>query len=55
MEKTIQDYVHNEIWKMRANLEHTIATCYIPESTRWHRNYTDRADWYYLCRLEGWF
>ena len=44
----------DEIWKTGADLKHTIATLYIPESTRWHRNYTDRVDWYYLCRLEGW-
>lgn len=52
---TLQDQISNEIWKMRVKLEHSIATSYTPESTRWYRNYTDRADWYYLCRLEGWF
>lgn len=51
---TLYEQASNELFKMRAKLEHTIATCYIPESTRWHRNYTDRADWYYLCRVEGW-
>ena len=53
--KTLQEQIGNEVWKMRANLEHTIATCYNPPTTKWHRNYTDRADWYFLCRLEGWF
>jgi len=52
--KTLQEQTSNELWKMKAKLEYTIATCHTPESTRWHRNYTDSADWYYICRLEGW-
>lgn len=44
----------NESWKMHLKLERTIATCYTPDSTRWHRNYTQRAQWYYLCRMEDW-
>jgi len=54
MEKILQDQASDESYKMHLKLERHIATCYTPESTRWRRNYTDIADWYYLCKLEGW-
>ncbi len=27
-----------------------IVDYFSPESTRWHRNHSDMAEWYYLCR-----
>ncbi len=51
----LQEQASNELFKMKAKLERTVATCYNPDSTRWNRNHTAIAEWYYLCRLHGWF
>ena len=48
MSKTLQDLDNYEIHKRSIKLKHQIADLNIPESTRWHRNYTDRVDWYYF-------
>ena len=38
----------SELDKMKTDLTKHVANITAPESTRWHRNYTDRADWFWL-------
>jgi len=39
-----------ELEKMQKDLKKHIVNMYEPKSTRLHRNYTDRADWFWLWR-----
>lgn len=47
---TTHDNVHNntQLEEMAKQLEKHIIDCYIPPSTRWRRNYTARAEWFFL-------
>ena len=45
-----EDYLkaNKEIKQIEKEVTKAIVDCYEPESTRWRRNYTDRAEWYFL-------
>lgn len=42
-----------ELEKIQKDLKKTIIGFYDPPTTRLKRNYTDRADWYFLWSLEN--
>ena len=38
--------------ELQQKLKKFVIDTYEPESTRWHRNYTDRAEWYFIWNIE---
>lgn len=42
-----------ELEKIQTDLKNIIIDINAPLSTRWRRNYTDCADWYFLWSLEN--
>jgi len=42
-----QDY-KKALKQIEEDLTKTIVDCYEPESTRWRRNYNDRAEWFFI-------
>lgn len=41
-----------EIIEIQNGLMKTIITVYEPEVSRWNRNYSHKAEWYFLWRKE---
>lgn len=44
----INPYTDTELDKMHQELKRIIIYAHAPPSTRWRRNYTDRAEWFFL-------
>lgn len=40
----------DELKEIASHLTKTIVGYYAPESTRWHRNHSDVAEWYFLWK-----
>ncbi len=40
------------IEEMQSKLTKIVIDAYEPESSRWNRNYSDRAEWYFLWFIE---
>ena len=42
-----------ELEKMKKDLTKTIIDIYEPESSRWNRNHSDRAEWYFIWKEQN--
>lgn len=40
-----------ELKLMTDTLTHFVLGAFAPASTRWHRNYTELAEWYWICQI----
>jgi len=43
----------SELEKITRELNKVIIGYYEPPTSRWRRNYTDRADWYWVWEMNG--
>ena len=50
--KALSQYEQDKLKQIEHDLKKTIVGFYAPKSTRWHRNHTDVAEWYWLCIMD---
>jgi len=44
----------SELEQMKKELTNQVIECYAPESTRWNRNHTETAEWYFIWSQTNW-
>ncbi len=48
--KALNKYEQEKLKQIEHDLKKTIVDFYAPKSTRWRRNHTDVAEWYFLWK-----
>ena len=54
MSETIPEPTSDELQSIRSDLTVHITRHYAPKSSKLNRNYSDCAEWYYICKNERW-
>ena len=52
--KSVKQYEQEKLKQMEHDLKKIFVNAYAPESTRWRRNHTDVATWYFLWKDKIW-
>ena len=48
--KGVKQYEQEKLKQMEHDLKKIFVNAYAPKSTRWHRNHTDAAEWFFLWK-----
>jgi len=50
--KALKQLEKDEVAKISAEVTQSVINAYAPPSTRWHRNHTAIAEWYFIWHMQ---